>query len=136
MSFLDDLRADLNPILSIRDDLGVALKPVYLVTRNWTGEEIGDGTYSDIAVRVAPSPRVVEFFNNFTIKEGGAVQQGDLLLKMISKESYPTQNRIDCTTELANQEKFYKVGVHLYRVIMVKEKQLVWEVQLRKVTKQ
>jgi hypothetical protein len=136
MSLVSDLISGLDDLLGIRDDLGAALKNVYIVTRTWTGSEVQDGTYSDAHEQVLPSPRVVEFMNEFVIKEGGAVQQGDILLTGISKESYPTQGLIDCTSIAANQERFYKVGTHLYRVIMVKEKLLTWKVQLRKVTKQ
>jgi hypothetical protein len=133
---VDDLRSSVNDILGLRDSLGVGLKKVYLVTRTWSGSELGEGTKTVTKKQLLPSPRVVEFMDEFKIKDGGAVQQGDLLLKMISKQSYPLRSDIDCTTSSENVEKFYEVGGTLYRVIMVREKHVVWDVQLRRDSKQ
>lgn len=136
MSFVDDLRSNVNSILGLRDDLGAALKPVYIVTRTWSGDELGAGTKTDVQAQVLPSPRVVEFSQQYAIKEGGAVQQGDILLKGISQQAYATKNLVDCSYIAANIEKLYKVGGVLYRVIHVRERHLTWEVQLRQISKQ
>ena len=58
------------------------------------------------------------------------------MLKMVSKQSYPLRSDVDCTSNSENVEKFYEVGGALYRVIMVREKHVVWEIQLRKDSKQ
>jgi hypothetical protein len=133
---VDDLRSGINDILGLRDSLGVGLKKVYLVTRTWSGSELGEGTKTITKRQILPSPRVVEFMDQYKIKEGGAVQQGDLMLKMVSKQSYPLRSDVDCTSNSENVEKFYEVGGALYRVIMVREKHVVWEIQLRKDSKQ
>lgn len=136
MSIVSDLKPGLNAILGIRDDLGAALKEVYLVTRSWSGGELGEGDPTEIKVRMLPSPRVVEFKHDLRIKEGGAVQQGDILLKMISKVSFPKQCDVDGSTNSQNVEKFYEVGGILYRVVGVTEKHLTWNVLLRPISNQ
>ena len=133
---VDDLRSNVDSILGLRDSLGVGLKKVYLVTRTWSGSELGAGTKTITKTQMLPSPHVVEFMDSYKIKEGGAIQQGDIMLKMISKQSYPIRTDVDCTTTAQNIEKFYEVGGILYRVIMVKEKHVVWDIQLRRDSRQ
>lgn len=132
----DLLNGSVNDILGVRDDLGVALKQVHMVTRSWSGLEPGDGEVSEVKTRVLPSPRVVEFKNDLRIVEGGAVQQGDILLKQISKQTYPTQDLVDGSSDSESVEKFYEVGHRLYRVVAVTEKQVTWTVLLRPLTSQ
>jgi hypothetical protein len=136
MSALAGIRSNLNSILGLRDSLDVALKPVHIVTRTWSGPELGHGTKTEARVRVLPSPRVFEFKNDVRLVEGGTIQQGDILLKMISKQSYPTQNLVDCSVTAENIEKFYEVGGILYRVVAVTEKHLTWSVLLRRLSQQ
>ena len=133
MTMIDGLRSNINSILAIRDDLGAAKKPVLLVTRTWTGSEPGDGTFTDGEIPVLPSPAIKEFVDDYRIQEGGAVKQGDIRLKWISKQSFPTRAEIDCSVSSQKIEKFYKVGGVLYRVVQVGEQLLSWNVLLRRV---
>lgn len=128
---IDDILPDVDDILGVRDDIGAALKPVSIVTRNWSGVELGAGDASEFKTPVLPSPRVVEFAHDLRIKEGGAVKQGDILLKMISKNKYPNQSDVDFSGLPPNVEKFYDVGGKLYRPFNVVEKFLTWNVLLR-----
>lgn len=132
MSLLDDIETD--DILGLRDSLGLALKAVFLVTRTWDGSEPGDGDYEDEEEQILPSPRVVEFKHDLRVRQGGAVQDGDILLKMISKESYDYE-QLDGSTDQQNVEKLYKVGADYCTPISVEEKHLTWTVLCRKVTK-
>lgn len=125
-----------NDILSLRDSIGAALKEVYLVTKTWPGTEIGDGTAVVTKVKMVPSPRVVEFKHNLRLVEGGAVKSGDILLKMVSKQTYPTENLLDCTSAVQTVEKFYEVGGILYRFLSATEKHVTWNVLLRRVSQQ
>lgn len=129
MSLLSDI--DVDGILGIRDDLDVALKPVYLVTRTWDGSEPGDGEFEDEEAQILPSPRVVEFSQDLRIRQGGAMEAGDILLKMISKVSYDKAD-LDGTSDEQNVEKIYKVGTEYFRPISVTEKHLTWNVQVRR----
>ncbi len=131
MSLIDDLKANINGTLGLRDSLGVGLKSVSIVTRTWSGAEIGSGTPTDVTVAMSPSPRIVDYSHDLRITEGGAVKQGDILLKMISKQSYPLVTDVDASTTQANVEKFYNVGGKLYRVVKVREKHVTWNVLLR-----
>lgn len=135
-SVVSDLLGGVDDILGLRDDIGAALKEVHLVTRSWRGSEPGDGTYVESKVRMLPSPRVVEFTDSHKIREGGAVQQGDIMLKMISKNLYPKAADLDCSSGDAAVERFYEVGGSLYRVVTVTEKHVTWNVLLRKLTAQ
>lgn len=136
MTMIDDLRQIVNPILGIRDDLGAVKASVYLIARTWTGTEPGDGRFIDTETQVLPSPNIVMFMDDYRIKEGGAVQQGDIKLKWISKQSFPDRTMIDCSVESQNVERFYRVGNYLYRLIQVEEKLLSWNVLLRRLSNQ
>lgn len=136
MTLVSDLRENINDVLSIRDELGAAKQPVALVTRTWSGTEPGDGTFTDASTPVVPSPSILAYTDDYRIKEGGAVQQGDIKLKWISKQSFPDRAAVECAIEAQNIEKFYSVGGFMYRVIQVEEKLLSWNVLLRKVSKQ
>lgn len=127
---------NVNDILGLRDSLGAGLKDVFLVTRTWSGTEIGDGTKTDAKVKMLPSPRVVEFKHDMRLVEGGFVKAGDVLLKMVSKQTYPTENLLDGTSADPKIEKLYEVGGVLYRVINVREKHVVWNVLLRRLSQQ
>lgn len=127
---IDSLLPNVDSILGLRDDLGVALKQVKFVTRTWSGAEPGDGEYKDSFKEMKPSPRVVEFKTDLRIREGGFVKAGDIMLKMISKASF-SEKDLDGTSEDPRIEKFYEVGGVFYRVINVHEKHVVWSVLLR-----
>jgi hypothetical protein len=134
MSIVSDLLGDVDSILSVRDQIGAALKPVYLVTRTWSGSELGEGTASVTKTQMLPSPRVVEFKHDLRLVEGGFVKAGDILLKMVSKQSYATESLLDGTSNVANVEKLYEVGGILYRPINVREKHVTWTVLLRRLS--
>lgn len=136
-TLVDALKTEvLDEILSIREQLGADLAKVRLVTRTWKGEQIGDGDYTDVIEEMHPSPGVRDLSHSYRVSQGGAFEQGDLMLTMISKYSYPTKDTIDGTSADNLVEKFYEVNGALYRVISVVEKYVVWDVQVRKVTGQ
>lgn len=125
------LRKNVDAILGIRDSIGAILKPVAIVTRTWTGTRVGDGDAHDSVDCLRPTPQIVEIGNDIRLQEGGAVKQGDNLVKGISRESYPLESDVDCTTNDPLVEKFYLLGETLYAVINVKERYLTWDVLLR-----
>jgi hypothetical protein len=136
VSLIENLRDNINQMLGVRDSLGVAKKQVYIVTRTWSGLEPGDGTYKDQTEQVLPSPGIRIYSNDYRIKEGGLIQQGDVLLRWISRESFPYLCQVDGSVKAQNVEVFYKLDDILYRVIQVEEKLLCWHVQVRRVSKQ
>lgn len=133
---VENLADGLNDILGLRDSLGVALMPVYLVEREWQGSEIGDGAATETKIQILPSPRIVDMSDDSRVMEGGAVQLDDLLLRGISKVSYPNKIDVDGTSDDQSIERFYEVDGSLYSVIKVKEKHLTWQVQIRKLSNQ
>jgi hypothetical protein len=136
MSLVEGLKPGLNGVLGIRDSIGAALKQVFIVTRTWSGTELGDGAMSETKIQILPSPRVVEFSSDLRIREGGFIQSGDIVLKMISKQTYTSASDLDFSGTAATVEKFYEVGGRLYRPIGVTEKHLTWTVTLRPISDQ
>lgn len=130
------LRDSVDSILGIRDDLGAALMPVYLITRTWSGDEIGDGVSIEDREQILPSPRIVSMSDDSRVVQGGSVQVDDINLKMVSKVNYPSKNQIDGSVEFQNIEKFFEVDGQLYKVFNVTEKHLYWNIQIRKLTNQ
>lgn len=135
-NLIDSLKDCFDSILCIPDSLGLNLKDVSIVNRLWDGEQVGEGNAHDTAERVLPSPMIVDLTHKYNIKEGGLVQQGDILLKNISKTVYPEKNQIDNTTNDLNHERFYMIGDDLYKIISVKENYLTWDVHVRRLSAQ
>jgi hypothetical protein len=132
---LDEISEGLDDLLGMRDDLGVALKEVWFVTHVWTGLEPGDGEKVEERKQVLPSPQIVDYSHNLKAMEGGAFEQGDLVLRQISKRKFPDRAEVVRASDSGNVEKFYEVGGELYRVISCTERHLWWNVQVRKITK-
>ncbi len=136
MSILNGLRANVNSILGLRDSLGVQKGLVYLVTRTWSGDELGAGTMTEIKTQMLPTPYIFIFTGDRKIPEGGVIKQGDIILRQISMQSYPTENLIDCSSTDPKVEKLYEVDGSLYRVIEVTKKHVTWKVILRRLYSQ
>jgi hypothetical protein len=129
---VDDLKEGLDDILGIRDDIGAAKQEVYFLEYEFSGTELGDGTKTmKSKERMLPTPRVVEFKHQLGIKEGGAVKQGDILLKMVSKAKYPDKATLEFSGLEKNVEKFYEIGGRKYRPIEITEKHLTWSILCR-----
>ena len=135
MSLLDCTSEALEQALQTREDMGLAFQKVCLVTRTWTGKELGSGTFKDKDVSITPTPIVKEHVFDVRLTEGGSVKQGDKILKKILKSKFPLESDVD--TRLVdcpnNVEMLYKVGTALYNVIHVTEHALYWDVQVRRV---
>lgn len=134
MSIVDDVLSITDDILSIRDQIGAVKEPVYLLTRTWT-EKKGVGQYSDMTETIYPTPYVVDYSHKLSVKEGGAIRQGDIILKHISKQRYSKESMIDCSVDSENKEKFYLIKNRLYEVISVTQDYVYWNVQIRKTIK-
>jgi hypothetical protein len=136
MSLIEELKEDLNDILDIIDELGAYNYPLFFLTRTWSGVRAGEGTAKDVLTRVVPSPMIRDYSHDIRVQQGGAIQQGDLILRLLSKQSYPTQKHIDGSSDKLNVEKFYYINEGLYRVVSITENYLTWNVQIRKTAHQ
>lgn len=136
MSIIDDVRSVTDEILGVRDEIGAVKRPVYILTRTWSGDEIGEGTAVDVAVQILPSPYVTDFKHDLRVREGGNIKQGDQLVKSISQESYPNESDVDCTVNAGNVEKWYYFDGSLYEVVSVRLRYVTWDVHVRKTAKQ
>jgi hypothetical protein len=133
---LDALLPNVDCVLGVRDSIGAVLHPVYIVTRTWTGKEPGSGMASEVVVQVLPTPAIQQFAFDLKITEGGAVKQGDVLLKGISKRQYPDSQGLDNKTGAKNVERFFLIDEKLYTVINIRENYVTWDVQIRKLSNQ
>lgn len=136
MSIVDDVRSMADEILGVRDEIGAVKRPVFILTRTWSGSERGEGAATDVSVQVLPSPLVKDFSHDLRVREGGNIKQGDQLIKSISQESYPNETDVNCTVTQKNVERWYYIDGHLYEVISVRRRYVTWDVQVRKTAKQ
>jgi hypothetical protein len=134
MSLVDDIRGGVDDILSLRDQIGAVKKPVYFFSRVW-GEAKGRGTPVDTFTLIQPSPRIVEFQHDLRVREGGNVRQGDIMLKGMSQETYPTEAHVDCSVNSDLLEKYYCIDGWLYEVVSVNRKYVTWNILIRKTSK-
>lgn len=135
-NIVNDILSCADDILGIRDDIGATKHPIYILTRVWSGDEIGSGTAVDTKVQMLPTPYLVDFSHSLRLREGGKIKEGDILLKTVSKQSYPTENLIDCSVSNKKTEKFYFINGFLYQVISVTSSYVTWAVHIRKTNKQ
>lgn len=132
---LDSLKDCIDSVLGVRDCVGAVLHPVSILTRVWDGERPGDGTATEETEEIKPSPEIVDYGHDIRLMEGGAVKQGDIIIRGISKNKYPDESMVDCRLlegEGINTERFYFINDRFYTVIHVKDKYLTWDVHLRK----
>lgn len=135
-NLIEGLKDCSDAILGIRESIGADLRKCSIVTRTWSGNEVGEGTMEEVVSPVEPTPGIRDLSHDTRVKEGGAIQQGDLFITMISKHRFPTKADVDCSTGGKSIEKFYQLGSELYQVISVAEKQLTWDVQVRRLSDQ
>lgn len=131
-----DILSITDDILGLRDDLGAKKQNVYILTRTWDGSELGDGTPSDVAVQILPTPHIVDYAHSLRLKEGGNIREGDIILKHLSKQTYTDESMIDCSVSDQVTEKYYYIDEKLYTVIHVKSDYVYWNVHIRKAAKQ
>lgn len=135
-NLVDEILECTDEILGIRDDLGAYKHKTYVLTRIWS-EGLGKGFATDSLEQVLPSPYLVDYSHDLRIRENGMIKQGDIMLKHISKESYPQEEMIDCTVNDPDKmEKFYYINGRLYNVVSVVESYVYWNVMVRKAAKQ
>lgn len=131
-NLISSLQSSVDSALGIRDQLGIKIHDVFLLTRTWTGTRPGDGSAKDSVEQLLPTPKIVDYSHNLRLQEGGTIRQGDIILKGVSKGEYPDESVIDGSSHHKNIEHFYLIDDRLYNVINVKENYFTWDVQLRK----
>ncbi len=131
-----DLIASCDDIFAIRNDIGAQKKCCSLVVRTWSGERIGEGVATEVISEIYPAPWVVEYKADSKIYQGGVIQQGDIVLKTISKNKYPDRALLINESKVKNVEKLYDVGGILYQAVSLTEDYVHWAVQLRRVSDQ
>lgn len=135
-NLVESMQGCSDAIFGIRKCVGAALKPVYIVTRVWSGRSPGEGTVVETVDEILPVPGIKDLAHDRRVKEGGTAKEGDLVVYHVSKNRYPTEDLIDCRTPAKNIEKFYRIGTELYRVFHIHERYLSWDIWIRRVTDQ
>ena len=142
MSLVSDFQGLQDDILSIRDDLGAQKHLVKILKRKGSAvdSELDDFNSVDpvdtIELEILPSPRIVDYSHSLRMKEGGKIRQGDLIVKMISKNAFPGRSTIDGTSADPSETFYYLVNNELYTVVNVTEDYTWWNVHIRKANNQ
>ena len=136
MGLISDLTAIADSLYGIRDDLGAAIHNVYIVTRTWTGDAVGEGSATDEVAQMLPTPALKNLSHDFEAQAAGTVKSGDIILKGISKQSWPDEDTVSLKSDNAKIQKFYLIDDKLYQVISTVESYISWDVQIRKLTHQ
>lgn len=142
-SFLDNIRAAVEPCLAIRDEIGVAKDQVFLVTRTWYTDaaltipdtQTQNGYASDMEEQLLPSPNLKTYYADIDLPTGGSIKKGDIKLTGVSRASYRPGD-VDGKTVNPNEERLFRVGGKMYQVIMVAERVVTLEIRLRLLTNQ
>ena len=123
----------MDKILGVRENLGVQLADVSIITRTWSGKEVGEGSFTDSELIISPQPQIVDFGHDLRLNNSAAVRQGDLILKQISQNKF-SRKQLSAITGLKNVEKFYKLNDDLYVQIHLRERLITWDVHIRKLS--
>lgn len=128
---VEDVLSCTDDILGLRDDLGAIKHIVYILTRTWSGDELGSGIATDVIVQILPTPYLVNLDHNVRLVMAGKVKEGDIMLKHFSKQTYTEENMIDCSVGDKKTEKYYYVDQKLYNVVHIKSDYVYWNVHIR-----
>lgn len=139
---LDSLLPSVDSILGIRDSIGAVIRPVFFLTRTWyqdsdhTSQSSDISGYAkDVVVQMLPSPKVVDITQEIRTREGGSVNNGDVMLNSVSRSKYRFEE-LDGSSSANNIEQLYVVGVKVYQVVKVTEQYLTWRIILKELTNQ
>jgi len=126
----DSLLKCINKALEAKDSAGLTIHKVFLLKRTWSGEQIGDGRNVEKITEIKPVPCIREFGHDIRAVEGGAIQQGDILLTNISRANYD-RNFLSTQQDEPRTEKFYQIDGGEYRVVNIIERFVTWDVLVR-----
>lgn len=137
----DDFRDELRECVDeVRQDIlvdltGRRLHDWVVVTRTWSGSQLGEGTFTDVELAITPKPKLTLPEPTMTTHEGGAFEIGDLIINKVSARKYTRSQLGDPTpaAPLANNviQFWRKDGDEAYDVISTELRYLHWRVHLR-----
>lgn len=142
MTLVSELISSLDSVLKIREDLGAEKHFVYILKRENPApkelEGFGEkGQIKDILeLKIFPSPRIMDYSHSLRLKEGGNIRQGDLVLKMISKNQYKKED-IDLSLKSGESkeiQRYYYINKEIYNLISITEDHCWFNIQVRKVS--
>lgn len=113
--------------------MGAQIYDVFLVFRTWSGERVGDGSFTDDVTQIEPTPCIKDYSHDVRITEVGAVKAGDIIVTGISQNQYPDELALRTDTVEKNTQKIYHIGKHFYHVVNIRKKLLTWNIHLRKI---
>lgn len=128
-----DLLPIVDDILGVRDSIGAVIYPVFRLVRTWSGDAPGVGTFVDVTVQVLPSPQLVNLKNEYQALQAGTYQEGDVILRNVSKHAFPLERDVDGSSPAPNVERLFLMDGKLFTVVSVASKYLTWDIQIRKI---
>lgn len=134
MNFFDGC----NPIdcaLETIEDLGLNIAKIGIFTREWSEEKLGMGKPSDSVEYFSPTPRLRTIKQSHSSKEGGLEKRGDLSIRLLSKDLYPTKEKLEVISQEKNKEIYYFINDELYELVEVTEHLTHWNVLVKKAKK-
>lgn len=128
------LRSDLIPVIddarAMVADLGLRLHVVKVVTRTWSGSEVGRGTPSDVELTIDPAPKVRPPHPREVSAAQGRYENGDQLVQQISA-TY-TRAELDGGTIAAGVVVFWTIDGEEYRLVGLSQKPFEWRAHLQR----
>ena len=109
--------------LGILDDIGIKKSNVY-----WYQKDEGEEPFYS---QVLPTPIIQDYSHNIRLLEGGAVQQGDLILTNIPKSIY-NEESLETATEEGTREKYWVINGLAYTTVRIVRNYLSFNVQIRR----
>lgn len=121
--------------LQIVDDLGLNISKIGIFSRSWSEGKLGCGDPSDKVVYFSPTPRLRNISLNHSNKESGLEKRGDTLVRLLSKNQYPTEDLINAVSNDKEIEMYYFINNDLYEVVKVIENVTHWDVLVKRAKK-
>ena len=128
----ENLKGCIDKVLGIREQIGAQLADVYIIERTWSGQRQGDGSFTDVELKISPAPQIVDYSHNVRVSSAGAIKSGDLILRGVSPKY--TEEQLKTQVDERNKERFYRLGTSYYTCIHIKENLVTWDIQIRKVS--
>ena len=111
-------------IFGIRDTIGAKKANVYFYEK-----PRGEGTA--LWKQILPTPYVRNISLNEVLQSGGSVQESDLYLNSIPKDTYD-RSQLETATLEGNVDKYWVINQRAYTTVNIKEKLFSFNVQIRR----
>ena len=127
---LQDLIENLEPAYAALESTGFILRRVFVVKRTWSGQYVGEGSYTDIGHEIRPVPFVQPITRRVPMTGGGFRNEQQIRINGISKLNQDMKT-LSPETHNQNEEVFYQVGEERGEIVEVIENLTSMQVFIR-----